>query len=82
MNMPIYQFGENSRFQADGKSLALAPKLFDTLLALVEQGGRIVAKEDLLSKKKSKTKNRSRPKSPSCLFARWAAKRVNIWASA
>lgn len=57
MNNPIYQFGENGRFQldtaerlllADGKAMALAPKLFDTLLALVEQGGRIVAKEDLL----------------------------------
>jgi DNA-binding winged helix-turn-helix (wHTH) protein/tetratricopeptide (TPR) repeat protein len=50
----IYQFG---RFHldtaervllADGKAVALSPKLFDTLLALVANAGRIVEKEALL----------------------------------
>ena len=53
-SQPIYQFG---RFHldvaervllADGKAVALAPKLFDTLLALVANAGRILAKKDLL----------------------------------
>lgn len=53
-SQPTYQFG---RFHldvaervllADGKAVALAPKLFDTLLALVTNAGRILAKEDLL----------------------------------
>ncbi|NOT60419.1 MAG: tetratricopeptide repeat protein [Acidobacteria bacterium] len=51
---PTYQFG---RFHldatervllADGKAVALSPKLFDTLLALVAHAGRIVEKEELL----------------------------------
>lgn len=53
---PIYQFG---RFHldaaervllADGKAVALSPKLFDTLLALVAGAGRIVEKEELLQR--------------------------------
>jgi DNA-binding winged helix-turn-helix (wHTH) protein/Tfp pilus assembly protein PilF len=54
---PIYQFGPSGRFHldttervllADGKAVALAPKLFATLLVLITHRGRIVEKEELL----------------------------------
>src|SRR5712691_7254030 len=32
----------------DGRPIALSPKVFDTLLALVERGGHIVAKDELV----------------------------------
>jgi DNA-binding winged helix-turn-helix (wHTH) protein len=51
-----YRFGEFT-LDADqrillreGKPLALAPKVFDTLLILVENSGRIVTKEELMSR--------------------------------
>ena len=34
----------------EGLPVALAPKVFDTLLALVENHGRIVLKEDLMKR--------------------------------
>lgn len=52
----LYQFGE---FTVDsdqkvvlrnGKPLPLAPKVFDTLAVLVENGGRIVPKEELMNR--------------------------------
>lgn len=49
-----YHFGRfeldaaQRELRADGRPLPLAPKLFDTLLALVAQAGRVVAKEELL----------------------------------
>src|SRR5688500_1234871 len=52
----IYEFG---RFQLDAaerllfdgeKMISLAPKAFDTLLLLVENGGRLIRKEDMLEK--------------------------------
>ncbi|MEK7830011.1 MAG: winged helix-turn-helix domain-containing protein [Acidobacteriota bacterium] len=57
MSNSIYQFGRAGRFHldtvervllVDGKSVALAPKLFDTLLVLVANSGRIIEKEELL----------------------------------
>ena len=56
LNQPSYQFGE---FTVDSdqrvlfcqnKPLSLTPKLFDTLLILVENSGRIVRKEELISR--------------------------------
>src|SRR4030095_7092150 len=51
-----YRFGEFT-LDADqrillreGKALALAPKVFDTLLSLVEHSGRIVTKEELMAR--------------------------------
>jgi DNA-binding winged helix-turn-helix (wHTH) protein/tetratricopeptide (TPR) repeat protein len=35
---------------ANGKPLALSPRLFDTLLALVEMSGRVMEKEELMAK--------------------------------
>ncbi len=52
----IYEFG---RFQLDAserllfdgeKTISLAPKVFDTLLLLVENGGHLIRKEDMLDK--------------------------------
>ena len=34
----------------DGQTVQLAPKVFDTLVALVEQNGRLVTKDDLMSR--------------------------------
>jgi pimeloyl-ACP methyl ester carboxylesterase/DNA-binding winged helix-turn-helix (wHTH) protein len=52
----LYQFGrfrldgmERSLFAGDEK-LALAPKVFDTLLMLVENSGRVLSKEAMLAK--------------------------------
>jgi pimeloyl-ACP methyl ester carboxylesterase/DNA-binding winged helix-turn-helix (wHTH) protein/class 3 adenylate cyclase len=52
----IYEFG---RFQLDAaerllfdgeKTISLAPKIFDTLLLLVENGGHLIRKEEMLDK--------------------------------
>jgi TolB-like protein len=51
---PVYEFGPfrldaGQRFLArDGELIPLAPKAFDTLLALVARPGEVLAKEDLL----------------------------------
>ena len=36
------------RLVSDGKALALTPKVFDTLVYLVENAGRAVSKDELL----------------------------------
>ena len=38
------------RLSRDGKAIALTPKEFDTLLVLVEAGGRVVDKEELITR--------------------------------
>src|SRR6267378_3374617 len=49
-----YEFGAFTLFPAekrllcDGKAVALAPKVFDTLVLLVENPGRLIQKEELL----------------------------------
>ena len=49
-----YEFGQFTLFPAekrllcDGKAVALAPKVFDTLVLLVENEGRLIPKEELL----------------------------------
>jgi TolB-like protein/DNA-binding winged helix-turn-helix (wHTH) protein/tetratricopeptide (TPR) repeat protein len=49
-----YEFGQFTLFPAekhllsDGKAVALAPKVFDTLVLLVENQGRLIQKEELL----------------------------------
>jgi len=49
-----YEFGAFTLFPAekrllcDGKAVALAPKVFDTLVLLVENQGRLIPKEELL----------------------------------
>src|SRR5882762_11310075 len=49
-----YEFGAFTLFPAekrllcDGKAVALAPKVFDTLVLLVENQGRLIQKEELL----------------------------------
>lgn len=57
MNQPAKHFYEFGPYRLetgerillrDGRIVALTPKLFDTLLVLVESGGRILDKEDLL----------------------------------
>ena len=51
-----YRFGEFTLdtdqriLLREGKPLSLAPKVFDTLLVLVESSGRIVAKEELMNR--------------------------------
>jgi DNA-binding winged helix-turn-helix (wHTH) protein len=52
----VYEFGP-FRFDPlerlllrDGKPVQLAPRVFDTLLALIENSGRLVGKEELMSK--------------------------------
>jgi DNA-binding winged helix-turn-helix (wHTH) protein len=51
----IYQFGPyrlepgERRFSCDGREIQLRPKLFDLLAVLVENNGRMLEKEDLLS---------------------------------
>src|SRR5258707_5401065 len=53
---PRYRFGEftvdadQKVLLRNGTPLSLAPKLFDTLLILVENGGRIVEKEALMNR--------------------------------
>ena len=52
----FYRFGaftldtEQRILLREGKPLPLAPKVFDTLLVLVESAGRIVAKEELMNR--------------------------------
>lgn len=52
----IYEFGKfqldaAERLLFDGeKAISLAPKIFDTLLLLVENSGRLIRKEDMLDK--------------------------------
>ncbi|HET9532117.1 MAG TPA: winged helix-turn-helix domain-containing protein [Blastocatellia bacterium] len=52
----FYQFGEFTLdtdqrvLLREGKPLTLTPKVFDTLLILVENGGRLVEKEELMSR--------------------------------
>src|ERR1700730_4481668 len=52
----VYEFGEfkldpwRRVLYRDDDYVALTPKVFDTLLALVEEGGRVVTKEDLLAR--------------------------------
>src|SRR5262245_29145835 len=52
----FYRFGaftidtEQRILLREGKPLPLAPKVFDTLLVLVESTGRIVAKEELMNR--------------------------------
>lgn len=52
----IYEFGRfqlnaSERLLFDGeKTISLAPKVFDTLLLLVENGGHLIRKEDMLDK--------------------------------
>ena len=59
MNQPAKHFYEFGPFRLEtgerillreGHDVSLTPKLFDTLLVLVESGGRILDKEDLLKK--------------------------------
>src|SRR5215510_12367985 len=51
-----YRFGEFTLdtdqriLLREGKPLPLAPKVFDTLLVLVESSGRIVVKEELMNR--------------------------------
>lgn len=51
---PTYQFGEfalqpqERRLLCEGKTIALTPKVFDTLVLLVECAGHVAKKEDLL----------------------------------
>jgi TolB-like protein/Flp pilus assembly protein TadD len=53
---PAYEFGSfclevaERRLLRDGEPVALAPKVFDTLLALIEQSGHLVEKEELISR--------------------------------
>ena len=52
----VYEFGEfkldpwRRVLYRDDDHVALTPKVFDTLLALVEEAGRVVRKEDLLAR--------------------------------
>ena len=51
----LYEFGPyrllpaERRLLRDGRPVALAPKAFETLVALVERGGRLVKKDELLN---------------------------------
>jgi len=50
----VYEFGPfrldlaEKALSKDGESVSLTPKAFDTLLILIEKGGRLVEKEDLM----------------------------------
>lgn len=52
----LYEFGPfqldvvNSRLLREGEVVALKPKVFDTLLVLVENGGTVMSKEDLMER--------------------------------
>ncbi len=54
LQKPIYRFGEfeldseERRLRAHGASIALTPKVFDTLVLLVEQAGHVVGKDELM----------------------------------
>src|SRR6202790_142300 len=45
---PFTLFPAEKRLLCDGKAVALAPKVFDTLVLLVENQGRLIPKEELL----------------------------------
>jgi DNA-binding winged helix-turn-helix (wHTH) protein/tetratricopeptide (TPR) repeat protein len=53
-NNTIYRFGEfeldpaERRLSAGGKPVALTPKVFETLVLLVERAGRLVSKDELM----------------------------------
>jgi DNA-binding winged helix-turn-helix (wHTH) protein len=53
-NNSVYRFGEfeldpaERRLSAGGKPVALTPKVFDTLVLLVERAGRLVSKDELM----------------------------------
>lgn len=55
-NKLVYEFQEfrlearERRLLRDGKQLDLTPKAFDTLLALAEQGGRLLTKQELMER--------------------------------
>ncbi len=52
----VYEFGpfcldaSERLLLRDGRPVPLAPKVFDTLVALVEKGGRLVTKDELMSR--------------------------------
>jgi len=52
----VYEFGQfrldlaEKALSKDGKFVALTPKAFDTLLILIEKGGRLVEKEELMKR--------------------------------
>ena len=52
----IYEFGpfrldpSERLLSRDGRTVQLAPKVFDTLIALIENSGRLIEKEELMSK--------------------------------
>src|SRR5262245_51879918 len=52
----LYEFGpfvldaEERVLRRDGQPVALTPKAFDTLLALLERNGRVVGKEELMNR--------------------------------
>jgi DNA-binding winged helix-turn-helix (wHTH) protein/TolB-like protein/Flp pilus assembly protein TadD len=52
----VYEFGpfrlevDDRLLLRDGQPVSLAPKVFDTLIALVENSGHLVTKEDLMTK--------------------------------
>ncbi|HEY6986151.1 MAG TPA: winged helix-turn-helix domain-containing protein, partial [Rhodanobacteraceae bacterium] len=54
MEKPIYRFGEfeldpaERRLLAHGSAIALTPKVFDTLVLLVERAGHAVSKDELM----------------------------------
>ncbi len=51
---PVYRFGSfelepaERRLSEAGKSIALTPKVFDTLVLLVERAGHLVSKDELM----------------------------------
>ncbi len=54
LEKPVYRFGEfeldpeERRLSAHGESITLTPKVFDTLVLLVEQAGHAVSKDELM----------------------------------
>ena len=54
LNNSVYRFGEfeldpaERRLSVAGKPIALTPKVFDTLVLLVERAGRLVSKDELM----------------------------------
>src|SRR5713101_1522 len=53
---PRYEFGvfrldpSERLLSREGRTVQLAPKVFDTLMALIENSGRLIDKEELMSK--------------------------------
>lgn len=54
LDNPVYRFGEftldplERRLSAAGKAIALTPKVFDTLVLLIERAGHLVSKDELM----------------------------------